>query len=344
MIKIQNKNLTKKNIFITFEAGSTHSGLSSALKLIDIASEAKADSIKFQIFRDKNFIMDEKLDIKFQILQKNNLFKNKREKLNKIFKRRSLNDEEWKKLKKYADKKKILFFATVGSIDDLNFVKKLGCPSIKISSSDLTFNQLLIEAAKTKKNIQIDTGNASFNEIQKAVNLIKKYKNKNIILHYCPPGYPTDKKKINFEFINKLKKLNCGVGYSDHFIGTLTNYAAMCYGVVLIEKTITLNKYTPQIEHCFSIEKKEAINFVRHVKDLKKILNNKKMTFTKNVQFRRGIYLNKFKNKGSIIKEQDIVFSRPLRGLSANEFDKIKKKKLNKNKKFKEYLTIKDFD
>ena len=107
-----------------------------------------------------------------------------------------------------------------------------------------------------QKNIQIDTGNASFEEIEKAVNLIKKFNNKNIILHYCPPGYPTDAKKINFEFINKLGKLNCGIAYSITISGHF-NYAAVCNGVVLIEKTITLNKFTPQIEHCFSIEKKK---------------------------------------------------------------------------------------
>ena len=109
MIKIQNKNLNKKNIFITFEAGATHSGLSTALKLIDIASEAKADAIKFQIFRDKNFIIDKNLDIEFKILKKNNLLKNKKEKLIKIFARRSLKDKEWIKIKKFMIKRKYYF-------------------------------------------------------------------------------------------------------------------------------------------------------------------------------------------------------------------------------------------
>ena len=35
--------------FVTFEAGPTHNGLSSALKLIDHAADSGAQAIKFQI-------------------------------------------------------------------------------------------------------------------------------------------------------------------------------------------------------------------------------------------------------------------------------------------------------
>ena len=67
---------------------------------------------------------------------------------------------------------------------------------------------------------------------------------------------------------------------------------------------------------------------MKDIREIKKILNNKKISYGKNKNFRRGIYLNKFKNKGSIITEKDVLFSRPQIGLSANEFNKIKKKKI----------------
>ena len=44
--------------------------------------------------------------------------------------------------------------------------------------------------AKLKTNIQLDTGNSTTKEIIKVIKLIEKYGNKNIIIHYCPPGYP----------------------------------------------------------------------------------------------------------------------------------------------------------
>ena len=47
----------KKNCKIVAEAGVNHNGdLAKAFQLIDIASEAKADFIKFQLFNSKNLV------------------------------------------------------------------------------------------------------------------------------------------------------------------------------------------------------------------------------------------------------------------------------------------------
>lgn len=343
MIKIKNTSINSKNIFITFEAGATHRGFADAKKLIDIAAKAKADAIKFQIFSKKNFIKDKNLSIKFKILKKNNKLINKKEKLYKIFEKRYLKEKEWIKLKNYADKKKILFFATVGSLDDLNLIKKIKCHSIKIASSDINYLDLIEQASLTRKNIQLDTGNANLHEIKRAIKIIEKNGNKNLILHYCPPGYPTTYSKINLKFIEKLKKLKYPVAFSDHSSGDMMDIVAVCNGVCLIEKTVTLNKYTPEIEHCFSLEPNEANKFVKNLKNLKKILNNKKVDFNVNKKFRRGVYLKSDIKKNIKIKETDVIFARPQIGIGPDDFYFLRNKKLKKNKKKNDFLNRADF-
>lgn len=343
MIKIKNTKIDSKSIFVTFEAGATHGGFRGAKKLIDIAAKAKADAIKFQIFSDKNFIKNKNLSIEFKILKKNNKLISKKEKLNKIFEKRYLKEKDWIKLKKHADKKKILFFATAGSFEDLKIIKKIKCHSIKIASSDINYLDLIDQASLTGKNIQLDTGNANLNDIKRAIKIIEKNDNNNIILHYCPPGYPTTYSKINFNFIEKLKKLKYPVGFSDHSSGDLMDIAAVCNGVCLIEKTITLNKFTPDVEHCFSLEPNETGKFVRNLKDLRDILNNKKLNFYINKSLRRGVYLTSDIKKNSKINEKDVIFARPQIGIGPDDFYFLRNKKLRKNKKKDDFLRKTDF-
>ena len=54
--------------------------------------------------------MKNNMRFKFKILRKNGSYLSKSENLKTIFQRRFLSDKEWFELKKYADKKKILFF------------------------------------------------------------------------------------------------------------------------------------------------------------------------------------------------------------------------------------------
>ena len=272
------------------------------------------------MFRNKNLIMKNNMRFKFKILRKNGSYLSKSENLKTIFQRRFLSDKEWFELKKYADKKKILFFVTVGDIKDIEMVKKLKCPSIKIASMDIDYFNLIEAAAKLKINIQIDTGGASLIEIKKAIKIIEKY-HTNIIIHYCPPGYPTNIRDINFKNMEKIKSLGYPIGYSDHLPGNIANFVAISKSVSLIEKTITLNKYTPQVEHCFSLNSIEAKNFVAEIRKIKFLLtNNTSPKFISNKKYRRGVYLKKTYNKNTYIGIDDVIFAKPNQGLSAKNF------------------------
>ena len=63
----------------------------------------------------------------------------------------------------------------------------------------------LVNYIASKKTIIMSTGMASIVEIKNAINTIKKYHNKIIILH-CVSSYPTRLDQINLNRINKLKK------------------------------------------------------------------------------------------------------------------------------------------
>ena len=205
--------------FITFEAGATHSGLDYAKKLVNLAAQAGADAVKFQIFDVDRLVADKQQLFSYKVLVDKESGKTEevQEPLYDILLGRSLFQEEWKEVKAVADREGLAFFATVGFPEDIELLKELGCHSIKIASSDVNHHPLIRQAAKTGMCIQLDTGNSTIGEIEEAVDLILREGNENIIIHQCPSGYPARLESINLRIIPTLKQMfQVPVAYSDH--------------------------------------------------------------------------------------------------------------------------------
>lgn len=152
--------------FVTFEAGATHDGLKTALQLVEVAADAGADAVKFQIFDPDRLVSDRKQLFAYEALvdKTSGAVESVSESLYEILVRRCMPRDDWRKVKAAADRRGLAFFATVGFEDDVDFVAELGCDSIKISSADVNCFPLIEYAAKTGACIQLDTGNAQLGE------------------------------------------------------------------------------------------------------------------------------------------------------------------------------------
>ena len=63
-----------------------------------------------------------------------------------------------------------------------------------------------------------------------------------MIFMHAVSSYPPDIKSLDLERIKKIKdRLNCIVGYSDHYPGP-ASIVSMMYGAKIIEKHFTDNK------------------------------------------------------------------------------------------------------
>ena len=337
-------------VFITFEVGPTHNGLSSAKNLVSQAAKAGADAVKFQMLDADRLVADKKVMFEYDILYKNNKTKRVKDSLYNLLKKRMLKPEEWIELKKFADKKKIHFFATPGFIEEIVFLVKIGCKCIKIASSDVNHFPLIRHAAKKKVCIQLDTGNSTLKEIENAIKIIEKEKNRNIIIHHCPSGYPAKTKGINLNIIKTLKKtFSYPIAFSDHSPGWEMDIAAVSMGANLVEKTITEDRTTKSVEHIFSIEKEDLKKFVDKIHSLEIALGNHKRIMTKEElkkrEFvRRSAYLKKTAIKGTFLQDLEIEFRRPGFSISPDIYDKILKKNmiLKRNLPSGHKLKIKD--
>ena len=313
--------------FVVFEAGPTHGGFEGAQKLITAAASSGADAIKFQIFPADKLVADAGQLFSYSILIDKVSGEEKvvQQPLLEILKERELTYAQWADLKKLSDDLGLLFFATVGFDKDIDFLADIGCASIKIASADVNHFPLIRKAARTGLCIQLDTGNATIGEIETAVDVCQAEGNENIVIHQCPSGYPARLESVNLRIIPTLKEFfGLPIAYSDHVPGWEMDIAAIGIGANMVEKTVTLDRTTPKVEHIMSIEPNEMVDFVASVRRVDLALGVKRRHLSqeerkKRTKIMRSPYFNRPVAAGEIFDLSMVDFRRPGIGLSPEE-------------------------
>ena len=337
--------------YITFEAGPTHSGVESAIELVNIAADSGADAIKFQIIDPERLVADKKQLFSFDILldKKTGETKTVSEPLYDLIKRRSLSFDDWIKVKKAADKAGIAFFATVGFEDEIKLLIELGCDSIKIASADLNHFPLLRLAAKSGMLVQLDTGNGTLGEVEKAVDILNEAGCERILIHQCPSGYPAHLDSIHLNMITTLKNMfPYPSAFSDHTPGWHMDVAAVALGVNLIEKTITMDRCTPSVEHIFSLEPEDATEFVKIIREVETGLGRSRRSMHPDQiaarnKIRRSAFLVNDESAGKEVSGLNVEYRRPGDGISPDVFETLKDLKLSADLRQGHKLTLSDF-
>jgi len=325
--------------FITFEIGPTHEGVESAKRLIQHASTAGADAVKFQILDPDRLISDKTQMFSYSVLLDRESGRTERveEPLYDILKRRHLTEHDWRELKAFSDSLGMAFFSTVAFNDEIDLLEDLGCHSIKIASADINHLPLIRRAAQTDMCIQLDTGMATLGEIETAVNVICSEGNQSIIIHQCPSGYPALLDSINLRIIQTLRQLfPYPVAFSDHSPGIMMDVAALALGANLLEKTITENRMTQSVEHIMSLEPDEMCSFVRTIRDTETALGETRRILTPEessarLAARRSAFLTADAEAGQSLNECTVEFRRPGYGLPPDTLVNIQETRIDRD-------------
>lgn len=332
--KIGSRNINQFTApYIIAEIGINHNGsINKAFKMIDHAVESGCDAVKFQTINISKLMIENSPLAPYQ--KKKNI-KN----MNQLISNYNLSYNDFKKIKKYCDKKKITFLSTPFDEDSAIFLNKINVKAFKISSSDNDNLNLLKTVKKFNKPIILSTGMSNHKEISLVLKKIRIKRNKLCLLH-CISDYPTDLAGSQIGYLNKLKTFGYPVGFSDHTIGQTASIAAISIGSVIIEKHITLSKKMKGPDHIASLECKDLKNFVFNLKNIKKSLNtferNLGKTEKKNKRVaKKTIYFTKNLEKNHKIKYSDLEVLRPRKNGESPIFienflgKKLKKKLIN---------------
>ena len=250
-IKInENKTIGENETpFIIAEIGNNHNGnVNTAKELIKTAKEAGADAVKFQVKNIEKSFSKELLDSTY--VNENSFGKTYREHKMAL----EFSEEQMKELYDFAAKMNIICFSTPFDIDSVDMLERIGNPIYKISSFHVTDLKLIEYVCQRKKPIIISTGMSTIEEIDKAVELIKKFTKDFIIMH-CVSCYPTEDKDVNLNIISTLKnRYNCPIGYSGHERGIAITASTVLLGCCVIERHFTLDRTMKGPDHASSVE------------------------------------------------------------------------------------------
>ena len=244
----------KYDFFIIAEIGINHNGnLNRALKLIDAAKKSGATAVKFQTY------ITEK-----RVSKKNPAFD--------ILKKCELSYKSFEIIKKYCDRKKILFFSTPFDIESIEILESLKVKLYKIASFDISNYELINRLIETKKPTIVSTGMATINEIRKINSLLTKNKIEHALLH-CVSSYPNHEKNSYLKNITYLKEsFNCTIGLSDHTDNIKTSIYSYLLGASIIEKHFKLSQKDNCVDSPVSITPKQMETMVKNISEANKIL------------------------------------------------------------------------
>ena len=340
------------HIFVIAEAGSNwkvgsyNEDLKRAKKLIKIASQSGADAIKFQVFRANAVYVSDAGNSDY--LEKSGIKKS----INKIFQEAEMPYEMLQELSDYCKKQHIELMATAFSVEDAQAINKY-VKIHKVASYEINHIRLLEYLAKTKKPIIVSTGASNYDEINFAINLLKKHKVKKYALLQCTAKYPSPLESLNLATIPQMKhKYNIPIGLSDHSMDPIIGpVAAVALGATIIEKHFTLDKNLPGPDHRFALTPSELKKMVQSIRDTQKIFgDNKKHILDVEIELRnfavRRVQAVKDIKKGDMFVEAyNIDVLRPgkrTKGADARFLPKIIGKICNRSIKLGEGVRLQD--
>ena len=175
--------------------------------------------------------------------------------------RTQLTYDQWHGVAERARKRNVTFFPTVFSSEAITQAHAMGINTLKIASGDITYIDLIEEAAFGTETLIISTGAARQHEILRAVSYARNNGVMDVTVLACHLAYPSHLHEANLGRIRALQELRhhpaeggFAVGYSDHTPGIETAPLLVALGATMWEKHFSMRS-TEETDgdHAFAI-------------------------------------------------------------------------------------------
>lgn len=296
------------HVHVIAEAGTNHNAdPSAAKKLIEVAKEAGADSVKFQIIYPEGLYV-EKLRKDGQLVD-NEVVAARRKGM--------LTDNAWREVAIHSRHVGISMSASIFDDRGIRLLEEFDPPYIKIASCDLNNIPLLQQAARTGRRLIVSTGMSTLSEVEESVRAIEATGNRDLVLMHCVSVYPCPTSQMNLRFLETLKsEFGYPIGLSDHTENSLAASAAIAMGVTWIEKHFTLDRKAVGFDHAYAMEPemlRAYINDIRQIEAAMQAPTEKVGPQEANVRLRarRALYAARDIAPGEEIRAEDVLIVRP---------------------------------
>ena len=284
-------------VTIIAEAGVNHNGdAEMARDLIDVATEAGADAVKFQTFKAGLLATATAPKADYQ-----NVTTGAAETQLAMLKRLELPAAWHQGLVDHCRDKGVDFLSTPFDHQSLAFlVDDLGLKTLKMASGEITNGPLLLQAGQSGCDIILSTGMSTLQEVEDALAVLafgftdpqgtpsrqafraafasaagrQALSDKVVVLH-CTTEYPAPAADTNLAAMATLADaFGLRVGLSDHTEGIAVPIAAAALGAHVIEKHFTLDRALPGPDHMASLEPGELTAMIAGVRAVEAALGD----------------------------------------------------------------------
>ncbi len=347
-VNINNKIISDTNpCFIIAEMAWSHDGsVEKAIKILDGASDAKADAICMHFTSVKDY-MTEDYGLKHGVSVELN-----QETVYQYLERVNLKNEEWKKLVFHAKKQGLSVCIMCNDIPSIEFANSLDIDCYIIPPAAMVEENFVRNIGKRQKPVMVRIGGATLLEIEQTIKWINDEGNNNIVLIHGFQNFPTPLEEMHIKFIDTLKKrFSCPVGFADHVDAEsekalLIPLVSIGAGANLIEKHLTHNRGLKGEDFESALNPDEFRKLVQDIRECEKSLGSSEIRdlSEKEKKYRlmsrkRVVAVRDIKN-GEHITKNLITFKRANEGIYPDEVSKIFGKKAKTNIKREEGITL----
>lgn len=339
-----------KNFIQTEEERPVSEYLENAKALVKAAKDAGANAVKFQTHN----VEDEQLPV--NVVSPHFKGADRHSWVTRNTNATPL-DEFWKPLKQYCDEIGIIFHSTPMSRGAAEKLNEAGAELWKVGSGDILDFVMLDYMAGTKKPIILSSGMSTLEEMDRAVDFLKR-RNAQVILLHCVSKYPCPPEDLNLGTIAFLSgRYAIPVGFSDHSTGIDSAIAAVALGAKVIEKHFSFSRDLWGADHKVSMTPDEMRAMVEGICELEKNPARKEEYLQKDVvkagmgngvktlqeeeavfrpYFRKSLMAGQDIPAGTVITAEMVYAMRPqayAQGLPSEEYESIIGRKTKKDLK-----------
>lgn len=342
MHKKHNSDSTK--CIIIADVAQSHDGsLGCAHAFIEATAKTGVNAIKFQThIANAESTHEEPWRVKFSLQDKTRY---------DYWKRMEFTEEQWRGLRKHAEDVCLQFLSTPFSMEAFNLLMRVGVPSWKVSSGEVTNGPMLQAMAETGLPIILSTGMSTLSEIDEAVSLIKAY-NSDLTILQCATEYPCPPEHVGLNMLSFFRnRYDCKVGLSDHSGTIYPGLAAVSLGAEMVEVHVCLSRemFGPDVSS--SLTTSELKQLVDGVRNIEKMLNNpidKDATAFKKADLRKmfgkSIVAASNLPKGTVLAKEHLALKKPGIGLGPEMIKTVIGRKLKKSLKVNQQIKKEDYE
>lgn len=291
--------------------------------LIHAIAHSGARYLKGEVLHDANICLD--TDTTEQYL--GNDARQVSENYRALIERKTVPLEHYRGLFAHCQQLSLGLVLSVYDSTGADFAKEIGACALKIASTNIVHAPLIRHCASLGLPLLIDTGKATLEEAQRAVDWAREAGAQHLIVEYSPPAPPAPLERHNLQVLPDLHKLfGLPVGLSDHHHGEEMLFAATALGCRVLEKGLcgTGQDADQDVYHALPVDR--LAETIRLCHNIHAALGDSRCAYAPPPQrpsARMGLVAMRDLQAGEVLGLDNVRFAFPTLGIPVEHWDSV---------------------